>query len=437
MEPDTVTTPKINKTTFKIGSGDLASQVAKNTKKITLLRTVVQRQSNKINEQLVPNISNVRESLVETNTILQEISKLVQADYKDRIDRLNQQINEDKKKLQLDERRKKEDELENSKRGNKIGKKLSSSLTKPFLSLFDSLIELATILGIGLVTNNVIRFVTDPKNAEKIEKIFTTIKNNANTILIAGGFLLALSAFSGLSKAYKLAIGLLGFFKTTLGVLLLPLMLGGSTKKGENLRENTATQEDFRRFLDREDRNKFFGYEGFLNEYYKREDVAALITKAAEMTKAGEMSENDRQAIFLNLARIAMDEFVRTYDGGKYLQKDGAEQFLMENTTLPKLQIGGFSHGLSIAHPGEFVLSKNAVDKMGLAKLYAMNSGMSMNNPNIIMGDLEPIVINDGKYNVNNKIPATQVASLSSVNINNPYMKEVPISFGFDNIVYS
>ena len=74
MEPDTVTTPKINKTTFKLGSGNLSSQVAKNTEKITILRRIVTRQDAKISEGITPKIDSMQESMIQTNAILTDVA---------------------------------------------------------------------------------------------------------------------------------------------------------------------------------------------------------------------------------------------------------------------------------------------------------------------------------------------------------------------------
>ena len=179
MEPDTVTKPKINKTTFKFGTGSLAGQVANNSKRIVLLRKVIQKQNTRINDDIKPSVDNVRESLLETNIILRDVSEVLQKDFKDRIKILQDQIKDDTRKFQDQKRKDQESNLEKTKRVNKIGKKVSATLAKPFVGLFDQLKELGVILGTGLIANNVIKFVTDPKNAEKVEQIFTTIKNNA------------------------------------------------------------------------------------------------------------------------------------------------------------------------------------------------------------------------------------------------------------------
>ena len=85
MEPDTVTTPKINKTTFKLGSGNLSSQVAKNTEKITILRRIVTRQDTKISEGITPKIDSMQESMLQTNAILTDVASQLEKDFSSRL----------------------------------------------------------------------------------------------------------------------------------------------------------------------------------------------------------------------------------------------------------------------------------------------------------------------------------------------------------------
>ena len=442
--------PKMSATTMKIGSGSIEKRITNNERKITILKNIFKAQRQDIGENIKPSVNNVRESLLETNIILRDISEIVQKDYGDRIKILQDQIKDDTRKFQDQKRQDQESNLEKTKRINKIGKKVSTTLAKPFVGLFDQLKELGVILGTGLIANNVIKFVTDPKNAEKVEQIFTTIKNNAGTILTAAGILGTLGiigggglVFSGLKTIYGLAISLAKFFTTGLGVIFLPLMIGGSTKQSDAIREGSDLSTDFKQFtganmfLAGGDANKFFYNQGgYLSEFYKREDIRAFLDKVYKAEDEGIIDMADRQQILLKLTKIAMSEFLKTFEGGKYLEKEGVEQFLLENTTLPKFHLGGFSHGLGIVHPGEFVVKKSVVDKIGLAKLYATNSGMNLNESNIFFEDLEPMYMNMGESKVSN-VPATQVLRVSSSNINNNYMKETPSLFGFSDLVYT
>lgn len=445
--------PKMSATTMKIGSGGLEKRVANNERKITILKNIFKAQRSDIGENIKPSVNNLRESLLETNVIIRDISDLLQRDFKDRIKILQDQIKDDTKKFQDQKRRDKESNLEKTKRVNKIGKKVSSTIAKPFVGIFDQIKELGVILGTGLIATNVIKFVTDPKNAETIQKIFTTIKNNAGTILTASAVLGTLGiiggggmVFGGLKRIYQFAIGIAKFFTTTVaGAILLPLMLGGSSKQGSNLQTNSKLSQNFNKFLDKEDKDKRFAgifvtdqgpFSEFESAFYNRPEISSIIQKAAHKLRVEEISKDEYDKVFLYLKKIMVDEFIRTFEGGKYLQKEGIEKFLLEDSTLPKLQSGGFSHDLGIVHPGEFVLKKSVVDKIGLAKLYATNSGMNLNESNIFLQDLEPMYMNMEESKVNN-VPATQVLRVSSANVNNNYMKETPSLFGFSDLVYT
>ena len=57
MEPDTVSTPKINKSTFSFGSGSLMKRVANNEKKITVLKNIIQTNRSNIGEKITPKMS--------------------------------------------------------------------------------------------------------------------------------------------------------------------------------------------------------------------------------------------------------------------------------------------------------------------------------------------------------------------------------------------
>ena len=73
MEPDTVKTPKINKNTFKIGSGDLGMRVANNERKITTLKNIFKAQKVEIGEKITPKVNVLEESLIRTPSRLVQV----------------------------------------------------------------------------------------------------------------------------------------------------------------------------------------------------------------------------------------------------------------------------------------------------------------------------------------------------------------------------
>ena len=128
---------------------------------------------------------------------------------------------------------------------------------------------------------------------------------------------------------------------------------------------------------------------------------------------------------------------------GEYRQKIDFEKIesgaSYEESILKKgrdFHRGGYNpSGVGRVHAGEFVLQKSAVNKIGLEKLYAMNSG---NPVTFTFDDLPPIDMRTKKtIDQKNNISAPQDIRVSSTNNNNALMNEVPILFGFDNLLYT
>ena len=102
MEPEVTNQPKINKNTFKIGSGDLQQQVANNTKRIAAVSVLLKSNRRGNAKQLTPTVSNLQETLAESNLILADIAIQLQQDFDSqelREQRLLQKSKEDKLEL--------------------------------------------------------------------------------------------------------------------------------------------------------------------------------------------------------------------------------------------------------------------------------------------------------------------------------------------------
>ena len=415
MEPDTVTTPKINKTTFKLGSGNLSSQVAKNTEKITLLRRIVTRQDTKISEGITPKIDSMQESMIQTNAILTDVASQLEKDFSSRLKEQRELLERERKDSDKLKRDLKEERLE-SKKSSKFARGLTGTIAKPFQSIFSKLFELATILGTGFLINN-IAFNKDLQ--EGIKNIFDWTTKNWKLVAAIGGGLLLLN-FLGTAKT------LLSLGKIMLGfVFSKPFLLA------------TA----------------------FVAPAFLKVIPDEIKLAISELEKMGGATEENRRklkeeltkelysikGIDLTGRRAAINKMITFLDTGVIREGKARLDFKEYNEGVPIMDAikegkdfhrGGYNpSGVGRVHAGEFVMQKSAVDKIGLEKLYAMNNG---NPVTFTFDDLPPIDMRTKKtIDQKNNISATQVIRVSSTNNNNALMNEVPILFGFDNLVYT
>ena len=423
MEPDTVTTPKINKTTFKLGSGNLSSQVAKNTEKITILRRIVTRQDAKISEGITPKIDSMQESMLQTNAILTDVASQLEKDFSSRLKEQRELFERERKDSEELKRNLKEERLE-SKKTSKFAKGLTGAISKPFQSIFSKLFELATILGTGFLINN-IAFNEDLQ--EGIKNVFDWTTKNWKLVAAIGGGLLALKLLGivkllfGLGKfLYKVVfskafIAAALFFGPGLYNRLDPYVMRNLT---ELEKMGGVTKENRDKLIEKLKEQK-----SNLSPLEILQGVGTDIDKSIKFLQTGVMGDPDFDGEY----RQKID-FEKIESGASY-----EESILKKGRDFHR---GGYNpSGVGRVHAGEFVLQKSAVDKIGLEKLYAMNSG---NPVTFTFDDLPPIDMRTKKtIDQKNNISATQVIRVSSTNNNNALMNEVPILFGFDNLVYT
>ena len=415
MEPDTVTTPKINKTTFKLGSGNLSSQVAKNTEKITLLRRIVTRQDTKISEGITPKIDFMQESMIQTNAILTDVAAQLEKDFSSRLQEQKDLLERERKDSAELKRDLKEERLE-SKKSSKFARGLTGTIAKPFQSIFSKLFELATILGTGFLINN-IAFNEDLQ--EGIKRVFDWTTKNWKLVATIGGGLVLLN-FLGAARTLLSLGKIMSAFVFSKPFLLATAFIAPAFLKvipdeiklalSELEKMGGATEEN-RRKLKEELTKELYSIKG-IDLTGRR----AAINKMITFLDTGVIREGK--------ARLDFEE----YNEGVPIMdaiKEGKD-----------FHRGGYNpSGVGRVHAGEFVLQKSAVDKIGLEKLYALNSG---NPVTFTFEDLPPIDMRTKKtIDQKNNISATQVIRVSSTNNNNALMNEVPILFGFDNLVYT
>ena len=129
------------------------------------------------------NAKGTEKILMQSNMILADIARIISTDLA---------IEQEKEKAQIDALREEqnkgkvaEDEKSVESSGKKVAgrlKKMSMKALQPVTSAFDKLLDLAGILGVGILGNAAFEFIRNPENSEKIAKFFGFIRDNAKFI---------------------------------------------------------------------------------------------------------------------------------------------------------------------------------------------------------------------------------------------------------------
>ena len=415
--------PKINKSTFKIGSGDLTMRVANNEKKISLLKNIFKAQRTEIGEKITPKVNTLEESLISTTQILGVISQKLQLDMDQRIKDQKAAFENQRKLNLIDKRDKKEEEIE-AKRKSKVASKLGKAAIKPFVGIFDRLKQLALILGTGIIGTNLVRLLNDEDFKAKLEGIYNWTTKNWKALAIAGGVIVGLGIgvkLIGAFKALKFAIGIL-----TAPVLLKVLGIAALTYGVFYLLKN---------------KGKIF------DNYIENEK-----SKGAQVLGGVDPTLNRK----LDKRRIMLDidgSFVKPVGGGtalmRFLNKigpretdyeaiEGAEKIFTTPAmdVYKQFQEENPIEGLRFFIPN---LSSFLNDKALLNKEYqklVKEKKISRVN-NIDAGTLDLTQNNKIREYKQNNMPATEINTIASMNVINPYMEQVPELFGFADLVYT
>ena len=122
--------PKINKSTFKIGSGDLGMRVANNERKITTLKNIFKTQRIEIGEKITPKVNVLEESLIRTNEVLGNIALQLNNDFSRRLQAEKDLLQKEQQNKLGSKREDKEERLE-AKKVAKFVKSTASTVTAP------------------------------------------------------------------------------------------------------------------------------------------------------------------------------------------------------------------------------------------------------------------------------------------------------------------
>ena len=421
MEPDTVTTPKINKTTFKLGSGNLSSQVAKNTEKITLLRRIVTRQDTKISEGITPKIDSMQESMIQTNAILTDVASQLEKDFSSRLKEQKDLLERERKDSDKLKRDLKEERLE-GKKSSKFARGLTGTIAKPFQSIFSKLFELATILGTGFLINN-IAFNKDLQ--EGIKNVFDWTTKNWKLVAAIGGGLVLLNFLGAAKTLLSLGKIMLGFVFSKPFLLATAFIAPAFLKVIPDEIKLAISELEKMGGATKENREKL------------KEELTKELYSIKGIDLTGERTALNKMIKFLDTGIIEGPGVKGQFDFEQFNQGSSViESITQFNQGGEVLGQGNKDTVPAMLTPGEFVFKKSAVDKIGLENLYRMNEGGALSNINI--EQLAPIDLR--KKKVVKKIsgnPATYVEHINPINSSNPYMNEVPMLFGFNDLVYT
>ena len=412
MEPDVVSNqPKINRNTFKIGSGDLQQQVANNTKRIRVISTMLRSNRRRSADGLSPQATNIQQSLEQSNLILADIAIQLEADFQDRENREKRLLLRSREeKLEL-RRRNIEEDLEYKKTEKKITKS-SNKIKGPLQGIFKTLGKILLLFG-GLVLigallkpgaiSNIIESKEFQNAKVALETTFEVLTKNMKAILIVAGAIVGLKLAASLVAIVKVGAGILAILANPLllagiGVLLAAGLqgLGGNEKEViEQLQDMGGFSKENRDALAQKYRDELAAMP-FLERQIKKGEYESRI----KFLETGDYSSGGRKAIFDWSKLDGMEEL------------SGFENFMLNfetDTTNIKddknlVKNGGDTEISMIDLPGETIDMRN-------------NKKQFIETPS--------------------DSSATNVAFVNPINPNNKYMNEFPDVAGFNDSVYS
>ena len=206
--------PKINRSTFKIGSGGLETRVANNEKKITTLKNIFKAQRVQIGEKLTPKVNVLEESLIRTNAIITDVASQLEKDFSQRLDAQKSLLAKERQNKLDDKREDKEGRIEAVKVA-KFVKSTASTVTRPFKNIFDKILDFGKLFLLGTGVNAALSWLANPENLLKFQKMLD---------LIAERPFLSLAALGGGALIITTVIGkIVGGFRKVIFTLLNPM----------------------------------------------------------------------------------------------------------------------------------------------------------------------------------------------------------------------
>ena len=398
MEPDTVSTPKINKSTFSFGSGSLMKRVANNEKKITVLKNIIQTNRSNIGEKITPKMSSLQESLMVTNEVLVDIARQLEEDFDSRVDEKKLLLQKSRgEKLEI--RRQNFEERLETKKTEKTVATAARKTIKPLGNIFSKIFSLVKILGTGLLINAVVGnfdkiigfFSGDTfKNIQtKLTQAYQLINKHMGLIVAVGAGLVALSLVGTIANIVSLGAGMLSILANPLFIAGVGIILAASMQGLGRGEKQTLDELEKMGGFTQENRNKL-------------------------IEKLKEQKSNLTPLEILQGVGSEIDERIKFLETGEYGY--GKDPKVFDFSSIEKMK------------------SLNTLDKLRLTLDDDSLGGVEIQ-------ELPPIDMREQKkadrYLEPGGSTGTKVASVSSFNGMNNYMKETPSLFGFSDLVYT
>ena len=178
--------PKINRSTFKIGSGGLEGRVANNEKKITTLKNIFKAQRIEIGEKITPKVNILEESLIRTNEVLSDVASQLEKDFSKRLQAEKDLLQKEQQNKLGSKREDKEERLE-SKKVAKFVKSTASTVTAPFKNIFQKILDFGKLFLAGVGVNTALAWLSNPQNLLKFQETLKKITDRPIISLVAFG----------------------------------------------------------------------------------------------------------------------------------------------------------------------------------------------------------------------------------------------------------
>ena len=398
MEPDTVSTPKINKSTFSFG-GSLMKRVSNNERKITVLKNIIQTQRNNIGEKITPKMSSLQESLMVTNEVLVDIARQLEQDFDSRVVEKKSLLQKTRaEKLEIRRQQVLEEKAEN-KQTEKIVKTSARKTIKPLGNIFGKVFELIKILGTGILVNAVVGnfdkiigfFRGDTFNniKERLSTAYKQITKFMGALVKLGTGFINLELAVTVAKVVAVGAGIMAILSNPIlfagiGIIAAAAMQG--LGRGE---KQTLDELEKMGGFTQENRNKL-------------------------IEKLKEQKSNLTPLVKLQGVGGEINERIKFLETGEYGY--GKDPKVFDFSSIEKMK------------------SLNTLDKLRLTLDDDSLGGVEIQ-------ELPPIDMREQKkadrYLEPGGSTGTKVASVSSFNGMNNYMKETPSLFGFSDLVYT